>query len=301
MAEDLIEQLENRRKLDRNFFFGSLALSCICLGTLSYMFPPLWVGFFGLVLGLLNIHVFYLLHRHFKRKGKALFLTSMAEEFNMTFSPSHAFEVGKVNHHGIVPPYSVKETEDGFKSKNMQFPISFQEVRLKKIEEDQRENKRYTIPVFQGLMIKVDLKKQLDFHTIIIPNKFLRPTVDAGSIPHRKGFQEINIVSNKFSKQYKVYSTHQVESRVLFDPLFIERFMELGEHLNAKWLEASFKDKELLIMAQYKKDHFEIGSILRPVMDDDLEKVRDEIRHILAMSDMLKHNSYIGEVREIQK
>lgn len=295
MAEDLIKQLEKRRKLDRNFFFGCLGISCSTLGWLSFILPTIWVGFSAMVLILLNVHIFYLLHRHFKRKGKALFLTSMAEEFNMTFSPSHAFEVGKVNHHGIVPAYSVKKTEDGFKSKDMQFPISFQEVSLLKIEEDQRENKRYNIPVFQGLMIKVDLKRRLDFHTIIIPNKFLRPTVEAGSIPHRKGFQEVKIVSNKFSEKYKVYSTHQVESRVLFDPLFIERFMQLGEHLNAKWLEASFKDKELLIMAQYKKDHFEIGSILRPVMEDDLENVRDEIRHILAMSEMLKHNTYIGK------
>ncbi len=295
MAEELINELEQRRKRDRNFFFGCLAISCGILAGLSVMFPPLLIAFFALVLGVLNIYAFYLLHRHFKRKGKALFLTSIAEEFHLTFSPSHAFEVGSVHHHGIIAPYSVKQTEDGFKSKNAAFPISFQEVSLLRIEEDQRENKRYDIPVFQGLMIKVDLKKRLDFHTIIFPNKFLRPNVDAGSIPHRKGFKEVKIVSNKFSEKYKIYSTHQVESRVLFDPLFIERFMELGEHLGAKWLEASFKDKELLIMAQYKKDHFEIGSILRPVMEDDLEKVRDEIRHIMAMSDMLKHNSYIGK------
>ncbi len=295
MSENLIEELEKRRKLDRNFFFGFVAVCCALLGYFSMMLPPIWIAFMGLVMAIVSAHVFYLLHRHFKRKGKALFLTSLAEEFQLTYSPSHAFEVGSMYEHGIIPPYSVKDTEDGFTSRKMEFPISFQEATLKKIEEDQQNNKRYEIPIFHGLMVKVDLKKRLDFHTIIIPNKFLRPTIEAGSIPHRKGFKEVKIVSNKFSEKYKVYSTHQVESRVLFDPLFIERFMELGEHLNAKWLEASFIGRELLIMAQYKKDHFEIGSILRPVMEDDIEKVRDEIRHILAMSEMLKHHTYIGE------
>ena len=292
MAEDLISDLEKRRKFDRNFFLGALVISAGILGYVSQFLPTLWTIFVAGVLALLNINIFYLLHRHFKRRGKALFLTSLAEEFQLNFSPSHAFEVGSVMEHGIVPPYSVKETEDGFTSKKLGFPIAFQEVTLKKIEEDPREKKRYTIPIFQGLMIKVSLKKRLDFHTIIIPNKFLRPTVEAGSIPHNKGFQEVNLVSNKFTEKYKVYSTNQVESRVLFDPLFIERFMELGKHLDAKWLEASFRNNELLIMAQYKKDHFEIGSILRPVMEDDIEKVREELKHILAMSEMLKHNTY---------
>ncbi len=294
MTDTLIEDLEKRRKWDRNFFLGVLAASCLTLALLGYMLPPLWVGFAGLVLALINMNVFYLLHRHFKRKGKAIFLTEMAKEFNLTFSPSHAFEIGTVRHHGIIPYYDTKTTEDGFISKNAAFPIAFQEAELLRMEEDKEKRTTYRIPVFRGLMIKVDLKKRLDFHTIIIPNKFLRPNVEAGNIPVGRGFQEVKLVSNKFSKNYKVYSTHQVESRVIFDPLFIERFMELGEHLNAKWLEASFKDRELFIMAQFRKDHFEIGSILRPVMEDDLEKVRSEIRHILAMSEMLKHNSYIG-------
>ena len=291
----LIYELEKRRKLDRNFFLGVLTASCIILALLGYMFPPIWVAFCGLVLALINVNVFYLLHRHFKRKGKAVFLTEMAKEFNLNFSPSHAFEIQQMTHHGIIPYFDTKTTEDGFTSKNQSFPIAFQEAELLRIDEDKEKRTTYRIPVFRGLMIKVNLKKKLDFHTVIMPNKFLRPNVDVGNVPAKKGFQEVKIVSNKFSKNYKVYSTNQVESRVIFDPLFIERFMELGEHLGAKWLEASFKDNQLFIMAQYKKDHFEIGSILRPVMEDDLEKVREEIRHILAMSEMLKHNSYIGK------
>ncbi|MCB9964456.1 MAG: DUF3137 domain-containing protein [Rhodospirillales bacterium] len=295
MSDDLLATLELRRRADRNFFLGCVLSSLLVLGFLATFLPPLWLLFSGMILTLLNLNAYYILRRHFKRKGKALFLTSIAKEFGLTYSPSHAFEIGKLLDHGIIPPYDLKETEDGFKKNDRSFPIAFQEVILKKIEQDEREQKRYIKPVFRGLMIKLTLKRRLDFHTIIIPNRFLRPTVEAGSIPHYAGFEEVKLISPHFTKDYKVYSTNQIESRVLFDPLFIERFLELGTHLNAKWLEASFYRNELLIMAQFTKDHFEIGSILRPVLEDDLQQVRQEISHIMKLSEMLKHNAYIGE------
>ena len=71
--------------------------------------------------------------------------------------------------------------------------------------------------------------------------------------------------------------------------------MELGEHLNAEWMDASFKGRELLITLHFKKDFFEIGSLLKPVTEESLGKTIGEVQHILGIATILKHNMYLGQ------
>lgn len=292
MNAQLLQTLEHRRK-------GHLLFLKIAL--LASMFFVVWVYytltwqiavFAGVVCSFINTGLYLVLKKDFSRRGKALIMADLVRGFHLTYNPSRAFPVGDVYDHGIIPPYDISATEDGFTGNEGAYPIAFQEVILKQRHHDEVKKTTSEIMVFKGLMIRIDLKKRLEFHTVIIPNKFLKPSVDAGNVPWHRGFEEVKIVSPQFSKQYKIFSTHQVESRVIFDPLFIERFMELGAHLKSGWLEASFMGRELLITARYKQNFFEIGSMLRPVMEDNLINIEDEIRHILGITDILKHNTY---------
>lgn len=301
LSEELSEKLEHKRRGHLTFFYGWVGVAILIALLLLYMsdvatiFRGPLLGIIILCLGVVLTWTFYILQKNFQRTNKAQFMTSLAKSLDLLYSPSHAFEINKVLHHGIIPDFDFCRTEDGFTTNfRSPFPMEFQEIRLSRKEFEEHTHTTRVLQFFKGVVIRVHLTQKLDHQTILLPNRRFRPTTDVGNLPPKRGLEPVNIVSPKFAKAYKLYSSNQVASRTVFDPAFIERFLELSEHLGAEWMEASFKDKELLIVLHFKKDLFEIGGLLKPVTPNTISEALDEVRHILGISDILKHNMYLG-------
>ena len=250
--------------------------------------PQAAFGFLAFITLIFGVSIFSIFNTDYRKQLKKRFLETIGRQHNLSYFMPGVFSVGQVYDHKIIPAYDSAKIEDGFTGMLKHVPFEMQEVHLENIYRDSEDRESRTT-IFRGLMIRIGLKKRLDFHTIVFPiHKKLH-----WLSPKLIGFKGVGLPA-KFEKKYNVRSTHQVESRVIFDPAFMERFLELCEYLDANNISASFKDSELFMMIEFHKNHFELGHIFRSLNDQDILPVMEELQTFTQVVDILKLNPYTG-------
>lgn len=292
----LRDELESRREgYFRLFLMGTpMSFAIICaiaaMKTNQGVFPWPIVLILTAIVVIVGFQIINGLYRH---QTKNAFLQKIAAAIGLDYQKGGVFPLRDIEHHKILPPCDISRIEDGFHGVVNGVSIAFEEVtlldRTRHKRSDGSHEEREEI-VFWGLAIKIGIGKKLDAHTVVLPRNatmtFFRTTFSA--------FQRVKLVSPKFETLFDVMSTDQVEARYVLDPAFMERFMEAGALLGTKWIEASFKDREIALVVQRNKPLFEIGSIFKPLTEDALQNVADELKIILRMVNALKLNPYTG-------
>lgn len=293
--QEIQPELEARRKKFWHAFTAGLIGTVIGITTflLFRMGMPadeiyFAVTVFSLLGGML---LFYILNGLYRYSTKKIFLSRLADAAGLTWNKKGLFPVGDLEKHRIIPPYDQHEVIDGFAGVYKDIPITFQEITLTDLEPDpnnRRNTRKYT--VFSGLAVRIKLRRPLEAHTVVMPNNALQTFFRTKF----SDFQRIKLVSNRFEKKYNVMGTDQVEGRVILDPAFIERYMEAGEHLKSRWIEASFKDDEVVFIIERKRPLFDIGFLWTSVTTEHLNKTIRDIKTVLRLIDILKLNPQVG-------
>lgn len=243
--------------------------------------------------------VYHGLNHFYRKGGKKLLTNAIAEASSMTYHPEGVMTLAEVFGHKILPLSDEDNHEDGFSGIYHDVQIDLQEIRLTDIEKRQnratsnhaRQNPQIIeYDVFWGLVIRLRLKRAMEGHTVVMPKSRLQSAMRTKFTD----FQKIKIVSPKWKKQYDVISTDQIEARVILDPAFIERFMEAAKIFKAKWMEASFKDHEILFAIHRGKDLFEPPPLWQSVTKKNLQKVTHELEIVFDIIDTLKLNKQIS-------
>ena len=129
----------------------------------------------------------------------------------------------------------------------------------------------------RGIMARIELRRPLQSQTIVYANalekKFSRPK-----------FRSIKLLNDELEERYTVQSMDEVESRYIFDPHFMEKFLRLAEHLGTDRIVASFKDKELLLLLLTDKNHFEVGFLREPLVPESFEPL---FRHVMIYQEIV--------------
>ena len=126
--------------------------------------------------------------------------------------------------------------------------------------------------------------------TLTFPRKFLGKTVvlrDKGLFQRKKhgDMKRVGLVDPVFEKIFEAYSTDQVESRYLLDPIFMQRLVDLERSVDGKNIRFGFIGGQFLIIVQ-TPNRFEAGSMLKSIMSPDrTQKVLDEIGAIYDIVD----------------
>ena len=133
--------------------------------------------------------------------------------------------------------------------------------------------------VFYGILISVKNFKSFKGHTVILSNNSKNYTK----------YDKVNLEDIKFSKQFKVYSTDQIEARYLLTPSVMERLKNIQNKFLGNSISCSFRDNDLLIAIPTKKDLFSIGNLDIPVTDMKQYKIfLDELISIFEIIEELK-------------
>lgn len=235
--------------------------------------------------------IFYILNMYYRASTTKLFLRGLEEKTDLTWNKKGVFPLAELQSHRIVPPHSSHEITNGFQGFYKNIPLSFQEVRLTDNRPDPNDKKKQVeFDVFWGFIVRIKLRKPLYAHTIIIPNSKFQTFFRTAFSDLKK----INLVSTTFERKYDVLGTDQVEGRVILDPAFIERFMATGDMLKSKWIEASFKDNEVVFLIQRGRPLFDIGHIWTTLSNDYLQKTLKDVNAVLRIIDVLKLNPQVG-------
>ncbi len=292
----LRQDLESRReRYFRLYMMGvpmSFAATCAiaAFNTDHGIFPwPVVV----IVTALVTVIGFQIVNGLYRYQTKRVFLEKIAAAIGLEYHKNGVFPVRDIEHHKILPHHDIQRVEDGFHGTIKGVSVSFEEIILSDRVNRPRSNGAHTEHeeiVFWGLVIRIGIGKKLESHTVVLPRNsaltFLRTAFSS--------FERVKLVSPKFEDMFDVMSTSQLEARYVLDPAFMERFMEAGNLLGSKWMEASFKDREIAFAVQRYKPLFEIGSVLRPLTDQTLENVSNEIKAVIHLIDVLKLNPHTG-------
>lgn len=293
--EEIQPELEARRQKFLIAFTGGLTMIVIAItyGLLFKLDMPadeihFAVTAFSLLAGML---FFYTLNSLYRYTSKKIFLSRLADAAGLTWDKNGLFPVREIEKHRILPLHDQELVVDGFAGIYKDIPLSFQEITLTDLEPDPNNSHRpreYT--GFRGLAVRIKLRRPLEAHTVVMPNNALQTFFRTKF----SDFQRIKLVSNRFEKKYNVMGTDQIEGRVILDPAFIERFMEAGDHLQSRWIEASFKDDEVVFIIERKQPLFDIGFLWTKISTGHLQKKIHDIKTVLRLIDILKLNPQIG-------
>jgi hypothetical protein len=122
-----------------------------------------------------------------------------------------------------------------------------------------------------AVLCRIGLNKSLDFQTIADKRKLLEvPDLFSRMKP-------VGLLHSELRHKYKVMASDQVEARYIFDPVFMENFAGIAEHLGAEDISVSFYKDELFIVAAGDRDFFEIGTLSKPLEPKDIEPL---VRHL---------------------
>lgn len=293
-SKTMLGELEERRQRYLQILCMAVPMGFAVICALAALmvgggeFPWAMVLIITAVAGLI---AFQVLNGLYRRQTKNAFLTQIAAAVGLTYHKNGLFPVDDFNQHKILPHADRIEIEDGFSGTINGVDIAFQEATLTDITPAQNRNEqdRETI-VFWGLLLKIRIGKVLNGHTVVLPRNALQVFFRTAF----SKFEKVNLVSPSFDHRFNVMSTDQVEARYVLDPAFIERFIEAGDLLGSKWIEASFTDQEIAFAIQRNKPMFEIGWLVRSLTGTTLEATADELRAIIQLVDALKINPYTG-------
>lgn len=200
-------------------------------------------------------------------------------------------EADELDKHGILPAHCRLYREEGYVVNLHGYSIRFQEIDAVRSFHPVSVREWRERSVGSGLYVDIRMRRTLPAHTILLSrnmHSFLKRFVKV-----RLGnYKPVGLVSPRFKDRFEVLSTDQVEARVAFHPAFMEKFMDIADCLQAKSVEASFKDNKLLIHARYKHDMFQLGHFLRAIRPDDIDALKDELKIYAGILEILKLNPY---------
>lgn len=236
--------------------------------------------------------IFYHILSHFyRKKGKAKAVEALTASIGFSYRENGVFDLDAVMRHKIIPPFNASTVEDGFEGNYEGVGVALQEVSLADIVRDpQYKGRRRELPVFQGLIIRLHLRKPFEGHTVIMPDNGLLTWFRTKF----SAFQKVNLVAPQFERLYDVMGTDQVEARVVMNPAFIERFLEAGPVMKARYMEVSFLGNEVLLAVARNKPLFEFDPLWQRVTNERLYRMGGELVAVLSLIDVLRLNRQIA-------
>ena len=268
------------------FIFILLALICYSFG-LIFEFPECVKELIPTLVGVFLSMAFgskVFLKKYFENKLKAKIMPIVCSCFdNLHWNEGFYQDSYLILDSNLVSNFN-QETYDDI------FTGSFKDVNFEIIEakfkyKDTKDNK---ITVFQGVIVKLDMNKKFNGHTVIRPNKFAHFS-PASHLRHT------TLEDVMFEKNFDVYTNDEVEARYLITPSFMERLNNMKTAFKAASVSCAFYENHLFIGLHVIDDLFSIGNLNVPLDDaNQYFQMYDEILSIVKLIDHFKLDQKIG-------
>ena len=154
------------------------------------------------------------------------------------------------------------------------------EAHLEKRMRDSKGRTRW-VTVFRGQLMRLDFPTKTFGRTVVLR--------DAGIFNKKKrgDMKRVGLSSPKFEKTFEAYGTDQVEARVILDPVFMQRMIDLEASVEGKRIRFAFVDNDLFIAVE-TGNRYEAGSMLQPLdAPERMQRILDEVGVIYDIVDGL--------------
>lgn len=186
----------------------------------------------------------------------------------------------------VIPSYDNVHYDDVFigNHKNVRFEI----IEAKYTKTEGTGKNRRTVTVFSGAILKVDMNKRFEGHTIIRSDTLFHFS------PHQN-LNHTELEDVVFEKKFDVFTDDEIEARYLITPSFMERLTKLKTAFYADKISCAFYREHLFIALSSIKDLFALCHLNRPI--DDFRQYNillEEIISIIKLIEYFKLNEKIG-------
>lgn len=232
----------------------------------------------------------------YRRKIKRDLMAIIADGAGLDYRYGGVMTLASLQDHLILPPYASHKLEEGFSGRYRNRKIEFQDFSLL----TPRDMQLFDIPaqnrtsLIRGVVMRIALERPLEHHTVLLPSSWTSLLMKQSSNMKFIALNPVNLVFNRFTRHYTVLSTSQIEARVVLDPAMMERLIDLARHLNARWLGVSFRDREMAVCAQYGRNFFEIGRLLKPLNALTITEALEDILRFRVIADVLELREKAG-------
>ncbi len=147
---------------------------------------------------------------------------------------------------------------------------------------------RQLVTVFQGQLLHTPYPRKFSSRTLIARDMGWFNVL--GGLAAGKGMKRVGLADPVFEKIFEVYSTDQVESRYLLDPLFMERLKAMEGRNKKRTPAAAFYKGALLLTLNGKGKYLPVLSGRDANAMMLAEKTKARFERLFALMDSLSHH-----------
>ncbi len=205
------------------------------------------------------------------------------------YNPHGAIYVDQFEPTGIVPGHDKQFARDLFEGTYKGAGVSFCRLVLKKKNPNLRNNQEET--VFSGIALLIVIpQNKFSGHTVVRRKNLLNELADINAFKATgvAGLQTVHLEDPAFEKRYQVFSTDQVESRVLLDPAMMERIDAVSGTYFSQGINISYdRGNRVFALIPTARELFNAPSVWSPTDIDAVERMKKEVQSILSLVDQL--------------
>ncbi len=170
------------------------------------------------------------------------------------------------------------------------FVVLYQYVFKNMVSNKSADNIYYT---YRGMFCWLKFKKKLNGHTVVLPSN-QKNKLDRFASFNFKEEQKINLEDPRFTNQFVVYSTDQVEARYVLSTTLMERIVLLKEKFNQP-IYLSFHNQQMFLAVKNENGLFSFSSGKLDTIKV-VEELAHDIKTALKIASELKLRQQIGNI-----
>ncbi len=275
--------LEKQRRFYVFMLMGGVFISVMMAFFLAQIWHPsqIPVGAFITLASLLPSFFFYqLVNGLYIKEAKRSLISALCQVASLRHSPAATTPVKQLERHMIIPPYYRASSVDEFTGAYNGTPYSFMETTLTKLQQDPlyQEQSR-ELEIFQGVIVRIKVKRGIDSHTVIIPRRLLKAFFHV----RFRDYQSVKPDNIKYEHLFENLTREPGAARIVMKTNFMDAFYEAAQMYRARWMVASFMDNEIVMVFQRFRPMIRIHSLWRPMTEDELQRIGWEMDGIFKI------------------
>ena len=278
---DAVRSKAVRKGVIGGLLFSSLFLAVSIFGLVLYqnIFVGGFFGFFALISGFV---VFSVVTNSIREETKGRIVNAIVGYIGWSFDPdASGFALPEFQELFLLPKRADRQSfEDGLSGTAHGAAFRSIECHLENKTRDKDGDTKWKTVFFGQLMI-LDFPTKTFGRTIVLRDRgWFNPK-------KRADMKRIGLVDPVFEKAFEAYGTDQVEGRVILNPDFMQRMVDLEQAVSGKNIRFGFDSGKLYIAVE-TGNQFEAGSMFTALTKPDrTQKILDEVGAVFDIVDTL--------------
>ncbi len=275
----ILKEFEPERKKRIGYIILTIVLTIIAAIVSCFYFA--YYEFSGFVV-VACVAVIAVIIKTFEKKIKNQVMPHIGKCFgDLTWLDCNNYIIEGLKESNLLAYYTSSFTDDVFVGSHNGVQFEIAESKHTKTSRD-RDGKRVTETVFNGVIIRCAMNKNFTGNTIIVPDSLLH--ISPKFKLKRTTLEDVN-----FEKKYDVFTNDEVEARYLITTAFMERLNNIKVAFNTNNISCAFYGDSIYIGMSLRKNLFSIGALNKDICDfDQFYNMFKEILSIIKLIDYFK-------------